>query len=541
MKKLLSILLATLMIVASFTFVSFAADTEEVDPNLIPPDKSWWTATGTTFEISTAAQFLGIGELLTDGVDFDGQTIKLTANIDVNPGWSADAYMKNYTDGDDWTIALAPSNVWAVKRVDKGLKNITVPAGGTVDDISVFFKGTLDGQNHYVSGLYASQSSNDNSFFGLGGKDADDCTTFKNIAFVNGLMVKGGGARGACILGVGGTKTVFSNVYVDIDALVGRQQALDSVDGFSGIVGWLGNGSAASTATTIKYGVKNAVLEMTDCVYAGTMYSTGAYDEANKKGGYGQHGIVGVIDDETHKATLEDILSIGTHDTLGKVNQITSKNKGNITMNSVVSAANVVKDSSQVNAFLYDQRVASSFTGSGLAYKKATTDYAKYDFIDFKVTDEAEDDSATPDVNEEAKYKGNRITATELTADEIKTINTVAVSKNLAGYADWTATVDGQAMPISAELAAVINDFLGIELPDPEQPAAPGGEGEKDDKDDDDTTETKAPEETTDAETKAVTEKVEEDKGCGGVIGAGAIAIVAVTGAALAIGKKKED
>jgi hypothetical protein len=47
--------------------------------------------------------------------------------------------------------------------------------------------------------------------------------------------------------------------------------------------------------------------------------------------------------------------------------------------------------------------------------------------------------------------------------------------------------------------------------------------------------------ETTEAATKAVTEKVEEDKGCGGVIGAGAIAIVAVTGAALAIGKKKED
>ena len=280
---------------------------------------------------------------------------------------------------------------------------------------------------------------------------------------------------------------------------------------------------------------------MTDCVYAGTMYSTGAYDEANNKGGYGQHGIVGVIDDETHKATLEDILSIGTHDTLGKVNQITSKNKGNITMNSVVSAANVVKDSFQVNAFLYDQRVASSFTGSGLAYKKATTDYAKYDFIDFKVTDEKDDDPATTDVNEEAKYKGNRITATELTADEIKTINTVAVSKNLAGYADWTATVDGQAMPISAELAAVINDFLGIELPEPEQPAAPGGEEEDDGEDDGDTTETEAPEETTDAETKAATEKVEEDKGCGGVIGAGAIAIVAVTGAALAIGKKKED
>ena len=541
MKKLLSILLATLMIVASFTFVSFATDTEEADPNLIPPDKSWWTATGTTFEISTAAEFLGIGELLTDGVDFDGQTIKLTANIDVNPGWSADAYMKNYTDGDDWTVALAPSNVWAVKRIDKGQKNTTVPEGGTADDISIFFKGTLDGQNHYVAGLYASQTNHDNSFFGMGGKADDDCTTFKNIAFVNGLMIKGSGSRGACILGVGGKKTVFENVYVDIDALVGRQQALTDTTAFAGLIGWLGNGNKASTATTVNYGVKNAELVMKDCVYAGTMYSTAAYDETTNKGGLGQCGILTCIDDATHKATIEDVLSIGSHDTIGQVHPITAKNKGNITMNSVVSAVSVVKDSYQVNAFLYDQRVESAFTGSGLAYKKATTDYEKYDFIDFKVTDEKDDDPATPDVNEEAKYKGNRITATELTADEIKTINTVAVSKNLAGYADWTATVDGQAMPISAELAAVINDFLGIERPEPEQPAAPGGEGEEDGKDDDDTTETEAPEETTDAATKAVTEKVEEDKGCGGVIGAGAIAIVAVTGAALAIGKKKED
>ena len=540
MKKLLSILLATLMIVASFTFVSFATDTEEADPNLITPDKSWWTATGTTFEISTAAQFLGIADLLTDGVTFDGQTIKLTANINLNPDWSAETYMKNYTDGDDWTVALAPTNVWGVAKVEKGLKNTTIPTGGTVSDISVFFKGTLDGQNHYVAGMYASIGGHDASFFGLGGTDADDCTTFKNIAFVNSLLIKGTGARGACILSMGGKKTVFENVYVDVDALVGRQQALDSTDGFSGIVGWLGN-AGQSDGKNLRGGTADGELVMKDCVYAGTMYSTGAYDEANNKGGYGQHGIVGVIDVETQKVTLEDILSIGTHDTLGKVNQITSKSKGSVTMNSVVSASTVVKDSFQVNAFLYDARVSSSFTGSGLAYKKATTDYAKYDFIDFKVTDEKDDDPATTDVNEEAKYKGNRITATELTADEIKTINTVAVSKNLAGYADWTATVDGQAMPISAELAAVINDFLGIELPEPEQPAAPGGEGEEDDKDDDDTTETEAPEETTDAETKAVTEKVEEDKGCGGVIGAGAIAIVAVTGAALAIGKKKED
>lgn len=541
MKKLLSILLATLMIVASFSFVTFAEGEEEVDPNLITPDKSWYSATGTTFEISNAAQFLGIGVLLTEGVTFDNQTIKLTANIDLNPGWSADDYMKNYTDGDDFTLAIAPSNVWAVKRIDKGVGNGQVPTGGSVNDVTIFFKGTLDGQNHYVTGLYGQYTAgHDHSFFGAGGRDADDCTTFKDIAFLNSVLNRTvTGSRGACILSAGGTNTIFSNVYVDVDALIGRQQALDSTDSFAGIVGWLGD-AKPDEATNARYGTANGTITMTDCVYAGTLYSTAAYSESNKKGGYGQTGILGVVDVATQSATLEDILSIGTHDTIGRVNAITCKSKGSITMNAVVSAATSVQDSYALSAFLYDMRTTGSLTGTGLVYRKAATDRA-YDFIDFKVTDEvAADDPATPDVNEQKLYTGNRITATEMTDDEIKTINTVAAGKQVAGYSDWTSVVNGYAMPISTALAAAINSYIapeGDNSGNVTPPAADEGEDAGDETTAPETTETKAPETTKAAKDTEPAEK----RGCGSIIGTGAIAIVAVTGAALAIGKKKKE
>lgn len=539
MKKLLSILLATLMIVASFSFVSFAEGEEEVDPNLITPDKSWYSATGTTFEISTAAQFLGIGELLTDGVDFDNQTIKLTANIDVNPGWSAEDYMKNYTDGDDFTVAINPSNVWAVKRIDKGQKNTTIPSGGTVEDVSIFFKGTLDGQNHYVAGLFASQTSHDNSFFGFGGKDADDVTTFKDIAFLNSVLVKGGGSRGACVLGLGGTKTIFSNVYVDIDALVGRAQALTDTTAFAGICGWTGNGKA-STASNY-YGAVEAEIVMTDCVYAGTMYSTAAYTEADNKGGLGQSGIFTTIDSDKHSAKFEDVLSIGTHDTIGQVHNFASKSKGSITMNACVAAATVVNNSYKVDAFMQDQRVSGSFLGTGLVYRKATTEYGQYDYIDFEVTDEVKvDDPSTPE-NDIKVWTSGRVSATEMTDDEIKTINTVAAGKQVAGYSDWTSVVNGYAMPISTALATTVNAYIAPETPDDGNATPPAGDEGEDAGDETtapETTETEAPETTKAAKD---TEPAAEKKGCGGVIGTGAIAVVAVTGAALAIGKKKKE
>lgn len=90
----------------------------------------WYDASKDTFEINTAAQLAGLAALVNfagdDYDDFDGKTIKLTADIDL---------------GDkEWT-----------------------PIGNTSD---MKFAGTFDGQGHTISGLYINNSSQYQGLFG---------------------------------------------------------------------------------------------------------------------------------------------------------------------------------------------------------------------------------------------------------------------------------------------------------------------------------------------------------------------------------------
>ena len=96
----------------------------------LTPDTSWYNDTDTVFEISTPEQFLGLS-VLGQTNNFAGKTIKLTANIDLNPTWTV-----NYTvsSAGNVTYSAAANNVWT-----------PIPV----------FKGTLDGQGYRVSGIYA--------------------------------------------------------------------------------------------------------------------------------------------------------------------------------------------------------------------------------------------------------------------------------------------------------------------------------------------------------------------------------------------------
>ena len=117
-----------------------------------------------------------------------------------------------------------------------------------------------------------------------------------------------------------------------------------------------------------------------------------------------------------------------------------------------------------------------------------------------------------------------------------------ATKANLGGV--YAADVTEGAGTVN-NVTGTAPEFFTISAYDFVPPAPPTFEddpdlGLNDDEDKKDETETKATEttaapETTEAETEA------EESGCGSVIGAGAIAIVAVTGAALVVGKKKEN
>ena len=127
MKKFLSLALAMIMIVATltavFTINGFATDDE--DEGIITPDTSWYNASATEYEIADAADLLGFALLLNgiknqagdaydvEPVTFKGKTVKLTADIDVNPDWNEDEYFTNKYDegeGSDLTLAIPPVN-----------------------------------------------------------------------------------------------------------------------------------------------------------------------------------------------------------------------------------------------------------------------------------------------------------------------------------------------------------------------------------------------------------------------------------------------
>lgn len=504
MKKLLSLALAMIMVLATlsavFTINGFATDDE--DEGVITPDTSWYNESASEYEIADAADFLGFAVLLNgtkneagdaydvQPVTFKGKTVKLTANIDVNPGWNANEYFTNLTDvgeGSDMTFAIDPANKWPIHN------------NGPI------FQGTLDGQNHYVSGIFAPfDQAHDVALFGSAGAETDVTVTIKNVAFLNSYVGLGGCRVGGFIAN-GAGPVVFENVYNAMCIYAWRTDQKDIAGGFMGYATYSGTGDI-----TVK-----------DCVFAGSILA--ATD------GMCISAFVGGINAANQELKYEDCLNIGTLKGGTAQGSFTIKNKGITKLDTCVVNATFDKDVGYLVA--RDLR-----GGTGISFEAKSVLYVGEVGTDCKGV-----------YNLNASYEGADPTATKVTVDNLKAVNSWAATHSIAGFSDWTATIEegGIKMPITAELAATVVAFSAPPVdPDAGNNGAVDNGGANDGasnnatNDTTETTDTAAPETTKAAET---TEAAKE-KGCGGVIGAGAIAIVAVTGAALAIGaKKKED
>lgn len=534
MKKFLSLTLAMLMIIASltavFTVTSFAADDDdEDDEGVITPDTSWYNASQNEFEISTAAQFLGFGVLLNgtddaEAVTFKGKTIKLTADIDLNPGWNADEYWNAIIDdelgldGYDMTIAYAPANVWAVGNGR---------TGGNLLGSFVKFEGTLDGQNHYVSGMFRNSDTNihDMSFFGGASLDNAAPTVVKNLAIVNSFL-RIVGARGAGLFSAGSVE--ITNVYNGMYIYATRTDS--GVGGFLGCVGWSGYNANINDKASI-----------TSSVFAGTIF--GATTSAGK--GDTITGFVNSVEGKQAEVTLRDCLMCGELWNGLTQTAFLSCCKAGITMESCVSY--IKSTYAPFNNNLYyiarDIRFGKeadypnvAANCSGLLYVTSDGGKAPFDF------------SRNADTKEyEPELYGVPTTAyREATVAELKTLNTGKY--NSMGFNDWTSELetDGIKMPISSALAATVVSYTA---PEGGNDSAGGDDGNNAGTDNGNnsnngntTTDTEATETKAD-ETKASTDTEAEEtkKGCGSVIGASAIVIMAVTGTALAIGAKKKE
>lgn len=114
-------------------------------------DTSWYNSEESTFEISSAEQLAGLSMLTYDGtITFSGKTIILTADIDLR--------------GHEWT-----------------------PIGWTD-----WFKGTFDGRNHKITGLYLDESYNSLGLFRYVGGGARIANVLLDHSYIRGMQQVGG-------------------------------------------------------------------------------------------------------------------------------------------------------------------------------------------------------------------------------------------------------------------------------------------------------------------------------------------------------------
>ena len=227
MKKLISIFLLVAMLISVIPCVALSVAAEG-ETTAIEPDTSWWdnkTEGQTVFEISNAEELLGFAEIMSkNSRPFYGSTVKLTADIDLNPGWDA----CNFTD--------APDNIWPQVEQDNCL--------------------VFDGQGHIVRGVY--QVSDTAQKSGIFGRTWGRATEIKNVRFENCYSESSNPEGHGFLYGAitNGTAVTIENVYVD--ARIVNTGVGNKVDGVGGLIG------------TVTYNAQTT-LAMTNTVFAGSI------------------------------------------------------------------------------------------------------------------------------------------------------------------------------------------------------------------------------------------------------------------------------
>lgn len=226
MKKLLALFLTLCMLlsVVSVMAVNVGADGETADATALEPDTAWYDnhKEATDLYIGTAAELLGFSKLIStqlrannensdlDTVDasmkiFLGKTVHITADIDLNPGWTAGA--------------TAPLNKWLAESYH-------------------CFTGMIDGEGHTISGIYLSTTVNYTGIFGnLKGGTEEKPVGVKNLTVKNSYITSTVNIVGGLFGAVPSTEAnknrtvLIENINMEI-TVVGAAKEVGSVFGY---------------------------------------------------------------------------------------------------------------------------------------------------------------------------------------------------------------------------------------------------------------------------------------------------------------------
>lgn len=347
-KRLFSALLVLLMLLTSVPV--FAADAA---------DTSWYQSGKTSFELSTAAQLLGLSKLSNDGNTFKGVTITLKNDIALN-------------SGDVKNAASAPANVWTP------LKN---------------FAGTIDGKGFAISGIYATGESV------VGFIGTADGATVKNLSITNSYFATTSGNTVSAFIAQGATaaELKLEKCYTDAKIVSAQYNA-------GGFVASVGN-AAKTTASecwfdgTIEIKVRYAAGIIANgegkqvfaehCLNTGTVY-TSHTESANSH-------IAGIVGRNDGNSTVIDCLNIGKITTArieagngDAIGALFGRCSGNGTVTVKNSAA--LQGSAPADSLLGSQTgpLVSENIGAGAAYSTeaelkglAALTYTYLDFVSY--------------------------------------------------------------------------------------------------------------------------------------------------------------
>jgi len=257
-------------------------------------DTSWYKENAKELTIKTVKELYGFW-LLSSSKNFAGQTIKLGADIALNPSNAETVKEWMKEDG------TKPANQWLA------LNSATNP-----------FAGTFDGQGHTISGLYLALDQERNGFFSATAPGS----MIKNFKLVDGLVYNinsqetygigtvAGEIRGS-IENVYSNMTIYTNGY-QLGGIAGRVVYMDKThesklqfnnvwfdgsiimkdDGRNagGFTGYLGTGSGIDAT--------KGTLNFTNCLSTGYIFnprtsSYSVFDKSVSKGGQDTGGLFG--------------------------------------------------------------------------------------------------------------------------------------------------------------------------------------------------------------------------------------------------------
>ena len=328
---------------------------------VVKADISWYSEEGKSFTIKTAEEFYGL-TLLSKAYDFEGQTIKLGADIQIN---EADDYASNPPVKNEW-----------------------MPIGYQSATVGVHFKGTLDGQGNTISGIYV-KGDDTEEYLGLFGEIYRGATV-KNLVFTDSYIegTRANSLRG-CVGSLAGRALDMTIDSVYSDAIL--VNSANKSGGTGGLVGMI---------------TDDGNSKITNSWYAGSLYGMG-----------NSGGLVGLVygNNKEMTVTIEHCLNTGAL-TIG-AEDVTCQHIGGIC--GAVSKGGVLKITDSLNTGSYKKNGTVTRVGNaiGIVAESCLAELTKaYGITDFGSRmvwicdgEMSEEDSSVQELDSLKGYEGQRV------------------------------------------------------------------------------------------------------------------------------------